>query len=139
MNGCAVAGQLVIQLTNAATVVGPNISIGEVADLIGPGNGSLERIRRLIVGKAAPAGDMATITQQYIKICLRREGFSLSDFDFEGAESSKVLTQSQEFYPSSLLPEIKKFVLKQIKNDSSNVDVKLGGQDKKNSASCGGR
>ncbi len=131
MNCYVAAGQLVIRLTDIATVVGPNISIGDVADLIGSGNGSLERIRRLIVGKAAPAGDTATITQQYIKICLRREGFSLSDFDFEGADSSKVLTRSQEFYPSSLLPEIKKFVLKQIKEDSANVDVKLAGQEKK--------
>src|ERR1700679_3542710 len=131
VNGYAVAGPLIIRLTDAATVVGPNISIGEVADLIGSGSVNLERVRRLIVGKAAPAGDMATITQQYIKICLRREGFSLSDFDFEGADSSKVLTRSQEFYPSTLLPEIKKFVLKQVREESGNVDVKLAGQDKK--------
>jgi len=129
--GHAVASPLIIQLSENATVVGPNITIGEVSDLIGSGNGDLERVRRLVVGKAAPAGDTATITQQYIKICLRREGFTLSDFDFEGAVSSKVLTKSQEFYPSKLLPEIKKFVLKQIREDSDNVDVKLAGQDKK--------
>jgi flagella basal body P-ring formation protein FlgA len=131
MNSCAVADPLIIRLTDTSTVVGPNISVGEVADLIGAGNGNSERVRRLIVGKAAPAGDTAIITQQYIKICLRREGFSLSDFDFEGADASKVLTQSQEFYPSKLLPEIKKFVLKQVREESGNVDVKLAGQDKK--------
>lgn len=131
MNSYAVADPLIIRLTDTATVVGPNISVGEVADLIGEGNGNLERVRRLIVGKAAPAGDTANITQQYIKICLRREGFSLSDFDFEGADVSKVLTQSQEFYLSTLLPEIKKFVLKQVREESGNVDVKLAGQDKK--------
>jgi len=131
MNGYAVADPLIVRLTDMATVVGPNINVGEVADLIGAGNGNLERVRRLIVGTAAPAGDTATITQQYIKICLRREGFSLSDFDFEGADASKVLTQSQEFYPSTLLPEIKKFVLKQVREESGNVDVKLSGQDKK--------
>jgi flagella basal body P-ring formation protein FlgA len=129
--GYAVAGPIIIRLADTATVVGPNISIGEVADLIGSGNGDLERVRRLIVGKAAPAGDTATITQRYIKICLRREGFSLSDFDFEGADASKVLTQSQDFYASKLLPEIKKFVLKQIKEDPANVEIKMAGQDKK--------
>jgi flagella basal body P-ring formation protein FlgA len=129
--GHAVAAPLIIQLSENSTVVGPNITIGDVADLIGSGNGEQERVRRLIVGKAAPAGDVATITQQYIKISLRREGFSLSDFDFEGTESSKVLTSSQDFHPSDLLPEIKKFVLKQIKEDPANVDIKLAGQDKK--------
>jgi flagella basal body P-ring formation protein FlgA len=130
VNGYAVASPLIIRLTDTATVVGPNISIGEVADLIGSGSGNSERVRRLIVAKAAPAGDTATITQQYIKICLRREGFLLTDFDFDGADSSKVLTQSQEFYPSTLLPEIKKFILKQVQEESANVDVKLAGQDK---------
>jgi len=129
--GHAVAGPLIIRLSENATVVGPNISIGEISDLIGTGNGNLERVRRLVVGKAAPAGDTARITQQYIKICLRREGFSLLDFDFEGSDSSKVLTQSQDFYSSKLLPEIKKFVLKQIKEEPANVDIKLAGQDKK--------
>jgi flagella basal body P-ring formation protein FlgA len=128
--GHAAASPLIIQLSDGATVVGPNISIGEISDLIGAGNGELERVRRLVVGKAAPAGDTATITQQYIKICLRREGFSISDFDFQGAGASKVLTQSQVFYPSKLLPEIKNFILKQIKEDPANVDVKLAGQDK---------
>jgi len=134
----AVAGPLIIRLSENATVVGPNISIGEVSDLIGAGNGDLERVRRLVVGKAAPAGDTATITQQYIKICLRREGFSLLDFDFEGSESSKVLTQSQDFYASKLLPDIKKFVLKQIKEEPANVEVKLAGQDKKITLPGGG-
>jgi flagella basal body P-ring formation protein FlgA len=129
--GHAMAGPLIIQLSENSTVVGPNITIGEIADLIGSGGGDLEHVRRLVVGKAAPANDVATITQQYIKICLRREGFTLSDFDFQGADASKVLTKSQEFHPSDLLPEIKKFVLKQIKEDSANVDVKLAGQDKK--------
>jgi len=128
--GYAVADPLVIRLPDTATVVGPDISIGDVADLIGSGNGDLERVRRLTIGKAAPAGDTAVITQQYIKICLRREGFSLSDFDFEGADSSQVLTQSQDFHPSDLLPEIKKFVMQQVKEDAANVDVKLSGQDK---------
>lgn len=128
--GYALGSPLIIRLVDNATVVGPDISIGEVSDLIGPGNGNLERVRRLVVSKAAPAGDTATVTQQYIKICLRREGFSLTDFAFEGADSSKVLTQSQDFQPSSLLPEIKKFVLRQIQEEPENVSVKLSGQDK---------
>lgn len=125
------ASPLIIRLSETATVVGPGVSIGEVADLIGSGNGDLERVRRLVVSRAAPAGDTVTVTQQYIKICLRREGFSLDDFDFEGSDSTKVLTQSQEFEPSSLLPEIKKFILGQTKEEAQNISVKLAGQDKK--------
>jgi flagella basal body P-ring formation protein FlgA len=125
------AGPLEIRLSEGATVVGPNISVGDISDLIGTGNGQLERVRRLVVSRAAPAGDTVTVTQQYIKICLRREGFSLNDFDIEGADSSKVLTQSQEFDPASLVPEIKNFVLRQIKEDARNVSVKLGSQEKR--------
>lgn len=122
---------LIIRLSEKATVVGPQIKLGEVADIIGGKNGNLDRVRQLELAKAAPVGNTFKLSQDFIKIVLRREGYSLQDFVFEGGQTTEVLTQSRDFEPSDLLPEIKKFVLEQTKESSEDVDVKLAGLDKK--------
>ncbi len=129
--GNAIGGVLIVRLLENATVVGPRVSLGDVADLIGQNNGNLERVRRTAIGKAAPAGDSIKVTLDYIKVTLRREGYSLNDFSFEGSGASKVLTKSQKFSPSDLLSEVKAFVLRQLKESPENVVVKMTGPNKK--------
>jgi flagella basal body P-ring formation protein FlgA len=125
------AGGIIVQLPQTATVVGPQVTLGEIAEVIGDNKALMERARRLTVGKAAPAGDRVNVTQGYIKIALRREGYSLDDFAFSGEEKVEVLTQSQAFDPEDLLPQIKGFILDQTKESPENVDVKMEGKEKK--------
>jgi flagellar basal body P-ring formation protein FlgA len=122
---------ILIQLPLKATVVGPRISLGEVANVIGKEKAAQEKIRRVSLGKAAPAGRTIKVSKNYIKITLRREGYAVEDIAIEGAESTEVLTQSQEFLAKSLLPEIKNFVLKGLRESAENVEVRLTGPDKK--------
>jgi flagella basal body P-ring formation protein FlgA len=125
------AGTVIIRLAENPTVVGPQVSLGDVADIIGPGYGNLERLRRLTVGKAAPAGNSIKLTRDYIKVVLRREGIALVDFKFEGPQTIEALTKSQYLTPSDILPEAKRFILNQLKEAPENVEVKILGTDKK--------
>ncbi len=118
-------------MAEQATVVGPQVSLGQVADVIGENKAVVEKIRRVSLGKAALAGKSLKITLGYLKIALRRDGFSLKDFSFEGTETAEVLTQSRDFFPSELLPQVKSFVVKELGESPQNVEVKFMGVEKK--------
>jgi flagella basal body P-ring formation protein FlgA len=122
---------LSISLSEKSAVVGPEVTLGEVAQITGTNEAMIERVSRLVISRAAPAGERITISQAYIKVVLRREGFSLEDFTFGGVDKTEILTQSQDFSPGDLLPDIKAFVLKEIDEPAENVEVKLDGVNKK--------
>jgi flagellar basal body P-ring formation protein FlgA len=121
---------LTISLSEKSAVVGPQVSLGEVAEISGNNGAMIERVRRLLISRAAPAGERIKISRGYIKVVLRREGFSLDDFTFGGVDTTEVLTQSQDFYPADLLPEAKSFVLKEINEPAEDIEVKLDGVNK---------
>jgi flagellar basal body P-ring formation protein FlgA len=122
---------ILIRLPEKATVVGPKISLGEVAEVIGDEKVMLERLRRLDLGRAAEAGRTIKLTQAFIKIALRRGGYSLQKIGLDGPELVDVLTKSQEISTSDLLAAAKSFVVKALNEDSGNVSVKLSGIEKK--------
>jgi flagella basal body P-ring formation protein FlgA len=124
-------GLSAISLSEKSAVVGPQVTLGEVAEITGTNGAMIERVRRLVISRAAPAGERITISQGYIKVVLRREGFSLDDFTFGGVDTTEVLTQSQDFALGDLLPDIKAFVLKEINEPAEDIEVKLDGADKK--------
>jgi len=120
-----------IRMMEKATVVGPKVSLGDVADLIGKNNAILSKLRRLDLGMAAPAGRQIKIKKGYVKIALRREGYSDKDFVLSGAETTGVLTDSQQFSTAELLASLRTFVTKAVGAPPEDVDVQLSGLDKK--------
>jgi flagellar basal body P-ring formation protein FlgA len=122
---------VVIQLPEKATVIGPTITLGEIVEVISDNKAVADRLRRLTLGRAAPAGATVKMTLGYLKVALRREGYSLKDFSFGGAETVEILSQSQFFDPETLLPQVKSFILAQTGEAPENVDVKLEGAEKK--------
>ena len=126
----AVTGGVIVQMPEKATVVGPAIYLGEITDVACDNSAVAEKIRRVTIGKAAPAGDKIKITLGYIKVALRREGYSLNEFSFNGEDATEVLTRSQDFDPATLLGQIKDFVLKQTQEPPENVQVTLEGKNK---------
>src|SRR5277367_5207546 len=72
-----------IRLSEKATSVGPGILFSEITEITGENKVLLEKIRRLAVGRAAPAGEEIRLTQGYLKIVLRKEGYDTSGIFFE--------------------------------------------------------
>jgi flagellar basal body P-ring formation protein FlgA len=127
----AFGGPVTVHLLDKATTTGPGISLAEVADVSGGNKVLVEKVRRLVVSRAAPAGEEETLTQAYVRIALRREGYSTEDAVVEGAGMARVLTESQELDPEKLLPMAKAFILGELKEDPENVEVKQLGLGKK--------
>ncbi len=122
---------VLLQLPEKATVVGPQISLGEIAEVIAQNGATAERLRRLTLGRAAPAGMTVKLTLGYLKIALRREGYSLGDFAFSGAQTVEALTQSQAFDPSGLSAQVKAFIVDQTGERPEDVEVKMEDWEKK--------
>jgi len=131
------ASPIDIQLPHKATVAGPAITLGEIAEVNGDNRAELEKVRRVKLSAAAPAGGTIKLTQGFVKVALRKEGYSLEALSFSGADVVEVLTQSQLFSLAGLLPDIKSFVLGQLKESPENVDIKISGADKKISLPAG--
>ncbi|HVM33115.1 MAG TPA: flagellar basal body P-ring formation chaperone FlgA [bacterium] len=124
------APQVLIRLPEKASVIGPEIRLGEIAEVITPDKGLSERLLRLVVAKAAPAGKPLALAQAALKIALYREGYDLKTFQFSGALTTQVVTASQAVKESALLADAKAFVAGQLKEDPANVDVQLSSADK---------
>ena len=131
------AGPVDIHLPQKATVAGSAISLGEVAEVSGENRAETEKVRRVKLSAAAPAGGTIKLTQGFIKVALRKEGYSLEKISFSGADVVEVLTQSQLLSLAGLLPDIKSFVIGQLKESPENVDIKISGADKKISLPAG--
>jgi flagellar basal body P-ring formation protein FlgA len=123
--------EILIRILVTTNVTGPQICLGDVADVIGQNSTMVDRIRRLNLSRAASAGDKVKISQSLVKIALRKEGYSLSNFNFTGAPMAEVFTRSQNISTEDLLTWVKAFVLKEMKENPDNVQVKLGGPEKK--------
>jgi flagella basal body P-ring formation protein FlgA len=129
--------EIIIRLLVKTNVTGPRICLGDVADVIGPNSVVVDKVRRLNLSRAATAGDEVKISQSFIKIVLRKEGYSLNNFNFAGASVVEVFTRSQKVSTEDLLPRVKVFVLKETKETPDNVQVKLAGPEKKISLPAG--
>jgi flagellar basal body P-ring formation protein FlgA len=125
--GGAAVGKIGVDLSKKAAVVGPQITLGEIADVTGSNSAVVDRVRGLQLGRAAPAGLEVKVVLGYVKIALRREGYSLGDFTFTGANASVVKTQSRVFDPAGLLPQIKSFIVRQTREPPENVEVRMEG------------
>ncbi len=116
-----------IRLVDQATVAGPNIVLGDIAVLDGEDKVEVDRLDRMVVERAAPMGQKVSVAQTAIKIALSREGYSPNEVQLVGAESSLVLTQTQEVTPGQLLVAAQSFILSQTGEDPRNLKIKLLG------------
>src|ERR1035438_1360865 len=113
-----------IRLLDQVTVAGPSINLGDVAKVTSDAKGMADRLKKLVLEKAAPTGQKVSITTDAIKIAMSREGYSLDGFRFEGALSTVVLTQTQAVSSDQLLEAAKSFILSQTGENEINLDRK---------------
>ena len=79
--GAAAGEQTIITFRKEALLAGPNIALGQVADLVGPAS---EKLLPLDLGPVPWPGTQRLIDATVVKIKLFREGFELAAFAFAG-------------------------------------------------------
>lgn len=89
--GVALAGQdslsgMVAKLKERTEVSGEFVRLGEIAELSGPEERSLDRLRSLVVGRVPLVNGERSFSQADIRLALRRYGLSPEGLKFSGPE-----------------------------------------------------
>ncbi len=112
-------------LPSAASVVGPRILLGDVAQLTGGDRAWVTRLERLEIAQAAPAGGVLKLTAHSVRIAIRKSGIR-GEVEVSGAETCEVGTRSQEFDTDSLASAVKSLVVSGTGESPEDIEVKLG-------------
>ncbi len=122
--------EVILRLLDRATVVGPRIRLGDIAEVTSAKGKPNAVLSNLDVGRAAPPGKTAVFTRSGLILSLRREDLFQPGMKFGGADRCLVLTQSQKLEPEGLLPDIQNFVQKQTGEDPGFLAVGFEGSPK---------
>ncbi len=114
-----------VRLLDQATVAGPDITLGDVAQLAGDEKPFLDRLGRMVLEQAAPVGSSVVLNRSAVNSALSREGYSTGAVVWEGSDACRVLTQVQDVSPDQLLESAKLFIRVQTGEDAKNLDIKL--------------
>ena len=109
-----------LRLPERVSVVGPQLSVGDVTVVEGDDEAKVERIRRAAYGRAPSTDHPYILNALSLRVALRRAGFDPSEFVvLEGTET--VTTQSQVFPLRELLPKILARVAQDTGEEAANI------------------
>lgn len=128
--GASVSDKVLVRFSERVAVVGPRVSLGEISEISGANRVWVEKLRRLDLVKAPPAGRTFLVSRGLIKRSLLKEGYPLENLLLEGPEEVLVETKSQAFLIDSLLPQLREFVITGLQEAPEHVEVKLSNPGK---------
>lgn len=109
-----------LRLPEKVSVVGPLLSVGDVAVVEGDDGVKVDRVRRVAYGRAPTTDRPYTLNALSLRVALRKAGFEPSEFVvLEGTE--QVTTESQVYPLKGLLPKILSRVAQDTGEDAANV------------------
>jgi len=83
---------LTINFRTESKVIGPNIKLGEIGQIMVTDQKVKQQLNNLVIAKAAPPGEALEITRSYIKKCIREHGFNLNSIIFNGPKTIRITT-----------------------------------------------
>lgn len=120
------ADGLTVRLAEEASVTGPRITLGEVAEVTGDQTARVQRARRVDLGRAAPAKRERTVPARLVRMALLKAGFGEGEFEVIGAAEVRVRTASQVLAVRELLPALREFILLKSGENPADVVVEPG-------------
>jgi flagella basal body P-ring formation protein FlgA len=115
-----------VSLRGETTVRGPEIRLGEIADIHADDAGTVERLRAVEVGRAPLPGLARTLDHAYLKARLRLAGVNLTSVVLDLPQTVSVITASQQVIGAELLAAIKEYLLAARPEEATRLVVALG-------------
>lgn len=103
-----------VNVYDACNVNGPDVLLGEIADVFGYDNSRIEQLRNLKVANAAAPGEDLVLTSELLGIRLSSAGVDFSGITWNIPPTIKIQTKSQMISGETLVEVAKKFVYGQI-------------------------
>ena len=112
----------VVILREEAYVKGPQVVLGDVADIQGDAADSMAEIELL---PAASPGSVKRILASMLRSRLVTSGFSPDEFEIAGAESVNATTMCIELSREMLVDDLRRFIESEMPWDASNATVDI--------------
>jgi flagellar basal body P-ring formation protein FlgA len=93
---------LVITVAPEAQVQGPQMMLGELAEIQGEPADTVARMRQVLLGQAPPAGVERQLSRSSIVTQLRHQGFAVQEVQFQGAPQVRVTRAAQRLEPPQM-------------------------------------
>lgn len=106
---------LSIKLRARTTVLGPDVTLGDVSHILTRNRTIRARLLTIKIGHAPPPGESSEIKLSYIKRCLKMAGFTEYTKAIKGPRTIRVVTAQVEIDKAILKEEFAKF----FKNNNS--------------------
>ncbi|WIW71014.1 flagellar basal body P-ring formation chaperone FlgA [Anaerosinus gibii] len=116
---CAEESSITINVYDTCNISGPDVLLGDIADIFGYDNSRIEQLRNLKVANAAAPGEDLVLTSELLGIRLSSAGVDFSGIAWNIPPTIKIKTESQLISGDSLVQIAKNFVYGQIDLSSS--------------------
>ncbi|HYL79847.1 MAG TPA: flagellar basal body P-ring formation chaperone FlgA [Candidatus Acidoferrum sp.] len=117
--------QAVVSLQADSTVRGPEIRLGDIADIRGRDAALTERLRRIEVGRAPLPGLSRTLDLNYLKARLRLQQVDPESLVLDAPSAVSVTTQSQRVSGADLEAAVRQFILQAREPDAASLSISV--------------
>ena len=118
---------LVVNLRPESTVRGPEIRLGEIAEMQGGDADMVERLRAVEVGRAPLPGLSRTLDPAYLKARLRLAGVDPASLVLDFPRIVSITTASQQVTGTALLAAVREQILATRPDDAGRLGVQPAG------------
>jgi flagella basal body P-ring formation protein FlgA len=112
-----------VSLQAESTVRGPEIRLGEVAEIQGRDTALAERLRRIEIGRAPLPGLSRTLDLNYLKARLRLQQVDLETLVFDVPSAVAVTTASQRVSGTDLVKAVRQHILAARETDATGLSI----------------
>ena len=127
--GDTAATPIVVSLRPETTVGGPDVRLGEIADVQGSDGAAIEYLRSIQVARAPLPGLTRTLDAAYLKVRLRMAQVDLASLVLDIPPTVSVTTASQRLTGADLVAAVREHILTARPEDAPRLSVRPSGAE----------
>jgi len=115
---------IVITVPPEAQVQGPQITLGDVAEIQGEPADTVARMRQVLLGQAPPAGVERLLSKNTLVIQLKHQGLWTQELQFQGALQIRVMRASQRLDPQHMETVVRQALSRRLPQTTQPTSVR---------------
>ena len=116
------AEPVVLHLHEEVYVHGPDVLLGDIADIV---SGGVPKLEEVPITRAASAGNAKRVDAGMVKSRLLHAGFNGEELEIRGARSARAVTLHLEVSREMLVADLRRFIMDNMPWDSSEAVVDI--------------
>jgi flagellar basal body P-ring formation protein FlgA len=115
---------IMITVQPEAQIQGPQITLGDVAEIQGEPADTVARMRQVRLGQAPPAGVERLLSKSTIVTQLKHQGLWTQELQFQGALQSRVMRASQRLDPQHMEPVVRQALSRRLPQTTQPTSIR---------------